>query len=75
MTEPSGAGPEQLSHDSARALFERNYKLLNEHDARHMIGRVQRVAFAAQAVAALVTQSPPWSRPMLVRARVKPGPL
>ena len=28
--------PEVLSHDSARALFERNYELLNEHDLRHI---------------------------------------
>lgn len=36
MTDQPSAAPERLSHDSARALFERNYQLLNEHDVRHI---------------------------------------
>jgi hypothetical protein len=36
MTERLDAAPERLSYDSARALFERNYRLLNEHDIRHI---------------------------------------
>jgi hypothetical protein len=36
MTERLDAAPERLSYDSARALFERNFQLLNEHDVRHI---------------------------------------
>lgn len=36
MTEPLSAAPQPLSHESARALIERNYSLLNEHDAGHI---------------------------------------
>jgi steroid delta-isomerase-like uncharacterized protein len=36
MTERLDAAPERLSYHSARALFERNYRLLNEHDVRHI---------------------------------------
>jgi predicted ester cyclase len=36
LTEPLDAAPERLTYDGARALFERNYQLLNEHDVRHI---------------------------------------
>jgi steroid delta-isomerase-like uncharacterized protein len=36
MTDQVSAPPERLTHDSARELFERNYRLLNEHDVRHI---------------------------------------
>ena len=36
MTPQAAAIPEQRTHESARALFERVYELLNEHDVRHI---------------------------------------
>jgi predicted ester cyclase len=36
MSERLDAPTERLSHESARALFERNYQLLNEHDVRRI---------------------------------------
>ena len=36
MTDPVDDAAERLSCDSARALFERNFQLLNEHDVRHI---------------------------------------
>ncbi|MGI8596278.1 MAG: ester cyclase [Thermoleophilaceae bacterium] len=34
--QPTAASSERLTHDTARALFERTYGLLNEHDVRHI---------------------------------------
>ncbi|HEX2126904.1 MAG TPA: hypothetical protein VHF45_10140 [Thermoleophilaceae bacterium] len=36
MNERLDAARERLNYDSAHALFERNYRLLNEHDVRHI---------------------------------------
>lgn len=36
MTDQLTAASEPLTHESARALFEQTYRLLNEHDVRHI---------------------------------------
>lgn len=36
MSDQPSAMPERITHDEARALFERVYERLNEHDVRHI---------------------------------------